>query len=84
MFGLVGALGTDIERVSDLLHLGLEDMDYQTREIKLSALLREVEWDTPLKEDPFRDSYIAAHMDAGDQLRERWDRPDALALARII
>lgn len=80
VFGLVGALGTDIDRVSELLHLALEEMSYRTREIRLSGLLREVDWDESLDEHAKLDSYIAAHMDAGDRLRSEWDRPDALAL----
>lgn len=80
VFGLVGALGTDMKRVSELLHLALEEMDYQAHEIRLSALLREIDWDEPLVEDAKLDSYIAAHMDAGDRLRADWKRADALAL----
>ena len=80
VFGLVGALGTDIERVSRDLHLGLEEMGYQAQEIRLSDLLREVEWDNPLDENARLDFYIATHMDAGNWLRSAWKRPDALAL----
>lgn len=80
VFGLVGALGTDMERVSQLLHLALEDMDYRVQEIRLSALLREIDWDEPLDEGAKLDSYIATHMDAGDRLRSDWNRGDALAL----
>jgi deoxycytidylate deaminase len=80
VFGLVGALGTDIERVSDLLHLALEQMAYTTTEIHLSSLLREIEWDEPLDEKAKRDIYISTHMDAGDRLRREWERPDAMAL----
>jgi deoxycytidylate deaminase len=83
VFGLVGALGTDMERVSGMLHIALEGMDYRTREIRLSSLLREVDWDVPLKEHAKLDSYLAAHMDAGDRLREEWQRPDALALLAV-
>src|ERR1700749_822074 len=83
VFGLVGALGTNIEMVSEQLHLALEEMSYQTREIRLSGLLREIEWDQPLDERAKLDSYIAAHMDAGDRLRSEWDRPDALALLAV-
>lgn len=80
VFGLVGALGTDMEHVSQLLHLVLEDMGYRVHEIRLSALLREIDWDEPLNEGAKLDSYIAAHMDAGDRLRSDWNRGDALAL----
>src|SRR5436853_1980270 len=80
VFGLVGALGTDMERVSRDLHLGLEEMGYQAQEIRLSDLLREVEWDEPIDENAKLDSYIATRMDAGNRLRSDWGRPDALAL----
>ena len=80
VFGLVGALVTDIERVSGLLHLALEAADYRAHEIRLSALLREVDWNEPLDEHAKLDAYIAAHMDGGNRLRKEWDRPDALAL----
>lgn len=83
VFGLVGALGTDMERVSRELHLGLEEFDYQTREIRLSGLLREIAWDAPLDKNAKLDSYIANHMDAGDRLRSEWRRPDALALLAV-
>jgi deoxycytidylate deaminase len=80
VFGLVGALGTDIERVSELLHLALEAMAYTAREIRLSSLLREIDWDEPLAEKAKLDVHISTHMDAGDRLRREWKRPDALAL----
>jgi cytidine deaminase len=83
VFGLVGALGTDMERVSGELHLALEDMAYQAQEIRLSSLLREIERDEPLDENAKLDSYIAAHMDAGDRLRSDWGRSDALALLAV-
>lgn len=83
VFGLVGALGTDIEHVSKLLHLALEAMNYQTCEIRLSGLLREIDWDELLDEDAKLDSYLAAHMDAGGRLRSAWDRPDALVLLAV-
>lgn len=55
-------------------------MAYTTREIVLSSLLREIEWDEPLDEKAKLDVYISTHMDAGDRLRREWERPDALAL----
>jgi deoxycytidylate deaminase len=87
VFGLVGALGTDIDKVSRELHLALEETGYQTLEVRLSDLLREVEWDAPLDENAKLDSYIATHMDAGNRLRSEWKRSDALALlaaAKIV
>ncbi len=83
VFGLVGALGTNIERISHLLHLRLEAMGYVAREIHLSSLLREIDWQPPLTKSQDLDSYILAHMDAGNRLRREWDRPDALALLGV-
>lgn len=83
VFGLVGALGTDIQRVSDLLRLRLDAMNYKAKEIRLSALLREIDWNERLDEQQEKkglDAYIASHMDAGKRLRETWDRSDALVL----
>lgn len=80
VFGLVAALGTDMDRVSEELHLALERVGYETSEIRLSSLLREIDWEEPLEENSKLDTYIATHMDAGDHLRERWERADALAL----
>lgn len=83
VFGLVGALGTDMERVGEELHLALDRAGYSTGEVRLSSLLREIDWPKPLKKDAKLDAYIAAHMDAGDSLRRAWKRPDALALLAI-
>lgn len=83
VFGLVGALGTDMDRVSREVHLALEGFDYQAKEIRLSSLLREVDRPNPLDESAKLDAYLATHMDAGDQLRSDWKRPDALALLAV-
>ncbi len=83
VFALVGALGTDIERISNLLHLRLEKLGYLGREVHLSALLREIAWQKPLKASKHLDTYILEHMDAGKRLREAWERSDALALLAI-
>jgi deoxycytidylate deaminase len=83
VFGLVGALGTNIDRITHLLHLRLEKMAYTGVEISLSSLLREIEWEQPLVKSPKLDSYILSHMNAGNRLRKGWDRPDALTLLGI-
>jgi deoxycytidylate deaminase len=80
VFGLVGALGTNIDRISHLLHLRLEAMGYVAREIHLSSLLREIDWQPSLAKSEHLDNYILAHMNAGNRLRQEWDRTDALAL----
>jgi hypothetical protein len=83
VFGLVGALGTNIDRIINLLHLCLEKMAYTGVEISLSSLLREIEWEQPLVKSPKLDSYILSHMNAGNLLRKEWDRADALALLGV-
>jgi deoxycytidylate deaminase len=84
IFGLVGALGTDMDRVIGEVHLALEGMGYQAQEIRLSSLLREIDQTgITLDENAKLDSYLASHMDAGDQLRSDWQRSDALALLAI-
>lgn len=83
VFGLVGALGTDVDRVSQELHLALEGVDYRASEVRLSGLLREIDWDAPLDETAKFDTYLSTHMDAGDRLRSEWRRPDALALLTV-
>jgi deoxycytidylate deaminase len=80
--GLVGAVGTDLPRVCKEIGLQLDRFGYKTTEVGLSALLHELEWDAALIDEP-ADEHIATHMDAGDQLRERWERADALALLAI-
>lgn len=83
VFALVGALGTDIERISNLLHLRLDKLGYEGREVHLSSLLREIAWRPPLRESKHLDSYILEHMQAGNRLRKEWKRSEALALLAI-
>jgi cytidine deaminase len=83
VIGLVGAVGTDLPRVTKKIRLELDRFGYQTTEIGLSSLLSQMDWDEPLVERP-ADQHIATHMDAGDRLRERWERADALALLAVL
>ncbi|MGH2878428.1 MAG: deaminase [Solirubrobacteraceae bacterium] len=79
VIGIVGAVGTDLRGVSDEIGLALDEFGYETTQVGLSDLLHELDWQAPLLDKPL-DEQIATHMDAGDQLRERWERPDALAM----
>jgi deoxycytidylate deaminase len=83
VIGLVGAVGTDLPRVYEEIALQLDHFGYKTTEVGLSSLLSELDWDEPLVEKP-ADQHIATHMDAGDRLRERWQRADALALLAVL
>lgn len=82
VLGLVGAVGTDLALVFDVLEAALDEVAYRAENVRLSALLGELDWDRELPDAPL-DEHIAKHMDAGDELRETWDRGDALALVAV-
>jgi deoxycytidylate deaminase len=86
-FGLAGAVGTDLDAVCESLATALAQVRYETEVIRLSELLNWVDWSTvkdpPEIDDTTIDRHIATRMDAGDILRERLDRGDALALLAI-
>jgi cytidine deaminase len=87
VFGLAGAVGTDLEAVSRALDAALTDVGYTSEEIRLSELLDEVDWtertDAPAVDDSTIDRHIDSRMEAGDRLREALQRGDALALLSI-
>ncbi len=82
VIGLVGAVGTDLQMVSDAVGAALDEVAYSTKVVRLSALLNELDWSRDLPDKPL-DEHIARHMDAGDELRETWNRGDALALISL-
>jgi cytidine deaminase len=87
-FGLAGAAGTDLGKVSNALTDALGDVAYETAEIRLSELLDMVDWakikNPPRIEDDTTDQHIATRMDGGDALRESLGRGDALALLAML
>jgi deoxycytidylate deaminase len=87
-FGLAGAVGTDLEMVSEVLSRLLEERAYDAKTIQLSRLLDLVDWasivDAPAIDDSSLDRHISTRMDAGDVLREKLRRGDALALLAIL
>jgi len=71
IFGLVGAIGTELGQVEDALKNALASVGYIAVPIKLSDLRRELNspWSTfPGREDP---EYYEKAMDAGNKLREK-------------
>lgn len=86
IFGLVGAIGTNLELVADSLTECLEATGYSVETIKLSLLMRDLNapWsDIPPRDDP---KYYDAAMTAGNNLRASLNRNDAMAglgIARI-
>lgn len=78
--GLVGAVGSELTRVTTALQHALQSVDYECREINVIELLKEFqEYSSELSEEkPVFDRYIA-RMNAGDRFRETTELGDALA-----
>lgn len=81
-FGLVGAVGTDLDRVVSALTKALTVADYQTKSIRLSEMLRAIDKfkNLPIK---YTDEYIDSHMTAGDEFRRIMERRDGVALLGV-
>lgn len=82
VFGLVGALGADLDRVVDDLTELLGDYRYETAVIRLSDRLRELpEWRHLMPRH--YGERIALLQDAGNELRSRTQSGSAMALLGI-
>jgi cytidine deaminase len=81
-FGLVGAVGTDLDKVISALSKALSTAEYRTETIRLSELLRAVEKykDLPTR---YADEYIRKHMEAGDEFRKTTGLREAVALLGV-
>lgn len=79
VIGLVGAVGTDLDCVTEALSKSFKEVEYSCSEIKLSELLHQLD---KFKNLPITSEYkrIKTHMNAGDELRAKTERADALAL----
>ncbi|HKH65370.1 MAG TPA: deaminase [Solirubrobacterales bacterium] len=75
-------MGTDLDMVSTDIELALDTYGYSAKEIRLSSLLAELNWDEQLPSEPL-DQHIWTHMDAGNRLRFCWERGDAMALLAL-
>lgn len=85
-FGFVGAVGADIELASRLLQEELKSVDYDSYELRLSKLLTEFAPELSLIIPPTNatcEVRIAGLMAAGNSLREKIERGDALAMLAI-
>ncbi|MCK5178233.1 MAG: hypothetical protein KAR32_01785, partial [Candidatus Omnitrophica bacterium] len=88
-FGLVGAAGTDLSLIDNLIKDNLKVVGYnKIIDIRLSALLQNVEVKDEdgnkieLVEKP-EEKRISAYMDAGNSLRKDFEQGDALALLSV-
>jgi len=81
-FGLVGAVGTDLEPVLESFRRELLAVNYCAEEIRLSALLADCEKYASLKASAGVPEHerITRFMDAGDDFRRNAKRGDAVAL----
>jgi deoxycytidylate deaminase len=82
VIGLVGPIGTDIGLVAGKLENELAHVGYKAVHVHVSDAFHEIEGEFELKERPIEQRYIS-YMDAGNKLRERLDRQDALALFSV-
>src|SRR5579864_9242092 len=84
VFGLVGAVGTDLDLIERALSEELEAVSYKCEPIKLSKLMHGLPaspW-KDLKDSPEYERYWT-HMTAGNDFRKLLDRGDALALLAV-
>ena len=83
VFGLVGAVGADLDRLTDVLTEALASVGYKCQVIRLSSLLHEFKQWAGLANVPSEESRIEKHMDAGNEFREKINSGDALGVAAI-
>ena len=79
-FGLVGAVGSDLDSTLEELREALRAANYETEEIRLSQLMPDLkgfEYLTELRGGP-EDERIDAHMDAGNKIREQLNSGDGV------
>jgi len=88
VFGLVGAVGTDLDSINRFLMDSLREFGYTSEIISLSSLLRSIDkepWSIlPIGPDIKEDVRITQFMNAGNAFRKETERGDALALFSIL
>lgn len=82
--GLVGAVGTALERVAEALEMSLGRVNYSLKRIRLSELLKEVPDIHDRLNDSHADERYNSYMDAGNELRKAINRNDAVALLSLF
>jgi deoxycytidylate deaminase len=85
VFGLVGAIGTDLAQVSEALRQQLIRVGYAAHEIRVSALLHSLDRYNHLSTATSGSEYdrIKSHMMAGSELRRLAQKGDILALMAV-
>src|ERR1043165_202007 len=86
VFGLVGAVGSDLRAVTCALTSELERVRYKVEEIHVSSLLHQLEPYASLGNGEFESEFdrIREHMKAGTDLRSRTEAGEVNGTARHI
>ncbi len=87
VIGLVGALGTDLDQVSNTVETALQEIGYLTVSIRLSQLLKDYPDPAPFQKPADNlpeEERLDALMTAGDTFRRAMQRGDAVALLSIL
>jgi deoxycytidylate deaminase len=82
VFGVVGAVGINLDAFIDELSYVLSGFAYRALSIHLTDQLRDLDWDEQLLEEPY-DERVWSYMTAGNTLCEEWNRLDAFAFLAI-
>lgn len=83
VFGLVGALGTEVTRVETALSAALMSVGYSSRCLRVSELIRSSYEELGLPQIPPRDTDLDRLMDMGDKLREHHEDGGAAAAITV-
>ncbi|HEY3309171.1 MAG TPA: anti-phage dCTP deaminase [Desulfuromonadaceae bacterium] len=84
IIGLVGAVGTNLGLVSEVIEEELSKLNYHTEIIRLSDILKEIPlYKKECKANVSEDVRISSLMEAGDSLRKETNAGEALALLGI-
>ncbi len=82
VIGLVGAVGVDLGDVARTLLAEFAKFRYRAFDLHLTDTFDAFDWPDPLVEEPY-DERVWSYMSAGDELRAKWNRRDAMALLAI-
>ena len=82
IFGLIGAVGSDIPTVANELEKELNGVGYESHHISLSNLMRKIDSKgelAKLTKDTAEDERVNAYMDFGNNFREHAESGSAVA-----
>jgi hypothetical protein len=82
IFGLVGPIGVDLEYVTDVLSEALSSVSYETRVLRVTELMREVNTGLPLDATGYIDSF-RQRIAYANKVRDLLQRNDALAILAV-